>query len=1569
MYLKKTMMRVSLILAFISFFAIGQNAWAATITWTGTTSSNWGTASNWDIGVPTATDDVVIPYVVTNMPTLDQNRTVASLAITAGAVATQHTILTLNGYTLNVTGNTTVTGQAAVASDSRILGNVSNSALIVGGHLNLTATAGNGGALLNLNATNTQLVILGNLTVANAAEAILNISQCDVTVSGTWTRGAAGVVTTDADTDLTLDGTVAVTLNIAATSSDLNSLTIDKDGADVTIESDLEIASDFELTDNNVEIAAGVEVILNGNLTLAGTSSFTAADETAEVAFGGGVAQVITVNEGSILEFGILNVTAASTVTTASSFTVRNYITTAVGTSFTASAGYATFNPLIASDLWNNGGTLSLHNVSINTNSFAAAPATPATITGDFTKIGTNPFLPTANTITFANTNPGGKNLQMIGNVADGFFNLAVASGSTVKTSSSFQIAGNAAGAINIIGTGSFIAQAGTITFTGANGTILNSASGTLKFNNLANTAATTTTASFTIGGTFTTGAAFTASNGTITFENNVEKDLTFTTAPTFFRIKVANGSKVKTVGPHNFTITGAGSITLESGAVFTQAAGGTATFAAAGTKTITVASDASLTFGIVSIADVVNNSVTTSSNFTIAGNALTLLGAAGTFVATSPSNITFTTAATLTSATTARITLHNMTISNVAVTLVAASFMNITGNLTINGASGRFIAGSNASSVTFNGTTQQKITGTSTNPVPVDFGTLEIAKAHTGTDATSDDVLMELNVRFLTGAGSVLTLTDGELNLGAKTLTLDGVTVTRNTGAIHGNQGTLLLSTTANTFTAPLNNTLFTPEFPANSVPTLWNLTVGIAQATGGNLTINNDLAIGAVFTITTANTVSLYGDLTLTAGNILALNAGTSVLKFAGTGKANHLQTNTFGATLPSLTFERGETLTGNLTLIAANVLTINTSVNVLDIGANTLTLNDGTILNLVSGSIKADAVGSGVVFGTHASQTTIPANLFTNNVVNNITISIADVTLGGDLTINGTLTNATPSSIITNNNTLTFGASSVGFATFTAAKPVIGNLRRTVTNAATVFPIGGGAAASYRPITLQFANAGSSQAVKVSSALTNPTLGRGGDPTRAINALWTVTPEGTAPSDSLKMTFGWGTSHDNDLAADFASNKTFITKWGGTSWVDYRNAAVVYNAAAPKTLTPSASPISASDLAGEWTIFDAAFNTPGSKDSAISTSYYKLAITNVDPNPVQVGFPFSVTVQLQDKDGNPYLVPSDGPITLTFEHMLGGSSANFPVGAVIPVGSSTAIIPGFSYTTTAAANNQFRVSGTGAASLVTVLGGVSPLINVYETPTGNQAYNITIAETSTTATITFLTTGGNALILLKAGSAITSDEFPSNGTTYITSTNFGQGAKIGDAVAVYIGGTGSSFTVTGLAPGTYYVRGFGIAGTPGTEFYNIFPASGNPKSFTITSNVDDDVVFGPNNTRATAKPIGTNLPIQGTIKDINDEDWFSFTINNNSPNMRSMLVLDGISGNYNIDLYDVNGRRLRRGSKVGNATEAQLVNNLIPGTYTVRIYGKDGSYSKTNPYTLRILTKDEEIFSVTK
>ncbi len=109
---------------------------------------------------------------------------------------------------------------------------------------------------------------------------------------------------------------------------------------------------------------------------------------------------------------------------------------------------------------------------------------------------------------------------------------------------------------------------------------------------------------------------------------------------------------------------------------------------------------------------------------------------------------------------------------------------------------------------------------------------------------------------------------------------------------------------------------------------------------------------------------------------------------------------------------------------------------------------------------------------------------------------------------------------------------------------------------------------------------------------------------------------------------------------------------------------------------------------------------------------------------------------------------------------------------------------------------------------------------------------------AITSTGMTVNWTRgSGSGVIVLMRAGSPVSSDPVDGTYTTYTASTAFGSGTQIGSGNYVIYKGTGTSVAVTGLTPGsTYYVAAYEYAGAVNTSGaaqgtnYKLAPATGN-------------------------------------------------------------------------------------------------------------------------------------------
>ena len=1337
------------------------------------------------------------------------------------------------------------------------------------------------------------------------------------------------------------------------------------------------------LTVNRATVTYGGDfsMRISGNYSVNGISSFAPAATTdGTVELYGGYASGQTVTIGSLANVDLVNVTVNNNANISwdGSFTMREILTVTSG-SLICNNGTASWQPGAATDAISVAAsqTLRLFNVEF-INNFAVTPSGNFTVQGSFSKAGTAAFNHHTNTGTLTFRNTAQKELTNASSAANLVFNnIAVYNGSVITTSSDFQIDGTT----DVQGSGKFKAEIGTITLTANATTITNSNLGTLEFFNLAVGGGTITTASdFTIKGNFdiTTGS-FAASAGEITFNNVLQKTITNTIGSlTFFKVKIADGSRV--VLPSNattgsFTVSGveangkSASITVEGTGSLVQGALGVVTFdgnATSYAKTITKSSAGTLTFGVVSFANTANNNVTTTSDFTVQGATFSTAGANASFTASSPSTITFTATNTITSATAAKVKFNNILANNAAVTLAADSYIELTGDVTVNNTNGQFLVTASTGatgSVLFNGTNkQQKITTTTPstlNALPVSIARLVVNKTG-GSTTTLNEVLMELPVSILDNANSALTLTNGYLNLGSKTLTVGAGTFTQTSGAINGGTGTYNIATTATAVT--LGDALFT----VGTAKTCYNMNVGAAETIDADLTINGNLSLttGAL-TVANNATLTILGNLTRTAGTFTTGGANTKIA-LRGTGTTNGLANAFFTAsTSPNLVIGRAEALAGALTMTAAHQLTIDCGINYLDLATFVLTLSTGGI-RMESGSILAGD-NSTIVF--NAAVTKIPANMCKDNKCGNLTYGAA-MTLAGDLEVRSTLTGAF--NITTGDNTFTLGPNSVATASILDGTHfVYGNLKRTVSEIATLYPISNNGT-DYAPLTLQFANIGSSQLIKVSAKSTEPSVGKGGHPGNTINTKWTVTPvaAASATSDSLKMTYQWLAAYEDATPTNY--NMCIPAKWNVNTWTDYRNNTGSGAVAAPRVLAMSSFPVPFASLSGEWTVFVG--TTRQSAIDGLNTALNKVAITKIDPSPrdqVTNLYPFKVTVQLQDQYGNPVTATADQ--TVTIGNYLGTSPLTAgTITGTITTGSSSTILSGLAYgAATAGESSHILISAVTAPLATAFQPGVSSEFSVLGSNAQTQANTLGLAAVVgdiTSEDITWVAGSANSMVVIKANEQLADNEKPVDGTTYIANHILGAGSSIGNATVAFKG-NGTSVRVAGLAPmTTYYVYVFNYIGTDGNEVYKTSAAAKNPNVFTSGgSSYDDDANYGINDTRATSKKIGTNTPIKGTIKSATDVDWFNFTITNNTPNAR--IELSNVPANYNIELYNSDGRRIRRGIRSGTGNEGPVINNLPAGTYTVKVYGVDGVFDTTNPYTLKINTKSTEIFSVTE
>jgi hypothetical protein len=1502
----------------------------------------WSTSTNWDpIGVPESIDDVIIgPYTVT-MSGNGASYSCASLYL-------NHQAATLKPNNNGVNGDDVT--------------------LVVLGDIRLTPGAANEGAeIMSVNGYGRLNIQIGDGTTAGVSSTIY-VAQDYVTTAGFS-------------------------------------------------------AHDFTINGAAVDFDGNHEIRITGDFSMVGNSSFDGS--AADIVFYGGSnsgSQSLSIASSAFGQFNNLITDNGAAVTTDASYMeVTNELIIKDNTSFTATNGTIAF-PTDDVNAWSVSslGTLQLWDVLFNDDDAGAGDYTPhgtAYVKGNFTKSGQSTFDPSVatvfnpvgNKVVFNNTS-----LKEIINTGDPeelrFYVLEVASGAGLEVNSSFEVEKM----IDVKTSAELKAYFGSIDMNGSTSPkfIKNASTQTLEFYDLdLDGAITYTSDSWVIKHDLdiTASGGLIADNGTITFKNDQTGEITNAGSNLeFFKLSVdgtSNNTKVEsgsdfTIANNGTNMSGAGLEVLGNGTM-TMEAGSIITFdanigvASGYPKTISVASTGSLIFGNIEISGAANNDVTTASNFTISGtggNNFHNVGGGGHFEATA-GEITFTGVGPVIESNFPATTIFYSvkTSGSSQTTIGSGDELFIRGNLTVNDFS-TFKPGNHDTKVTMDGSTQQIIGGNSTSLDPIQFADFRINK--TSSTGTNNEVLLQAPIKLnsYTGADNgEFTLTNGVLNLGSSTLDVSSEVISRVNGAINGGTGTYVIASADHE-----NPLLEDVYFEIDDVPTLYNLQVDAAHTTANDLTVNGtldlnlaDLTIGSSGDANDPMELILNGNLERNAGRING-DDDESRLVLQGTGTVDGGLSNDFFTggtnTTVGLTVGRAETLGNNLNIGdgTSGNLTINTGINDFNLGTNTLTFNTGSEITMVSGGILA-GTNSSVVLSNNMVE--IPASMFRNNECYNLSYGanaagdFEGVTLLGDLTVNGTLTAATTAfNIYTGENILTFGPSVV-LPTFTVDDHVVGNLKRTVRSTATTYPIGGGTAATYRPMTLQFSNAGSSQQITVSSENVDPTIGRRGNPKNAVNVLWSITPNGTNVSDSLKMTFQWDadaeeTGKNGQVAL---ANASFPAKWTGTMWDDYRNNVNSFNVVDPRVLSMASFPVqSVTDLAGYWGVFNPDANTDADKDRAISASLNRIVITDVSPSPVGQNQAFEATVQLQDQYGEPILASTTFEITLSLHQGIGTFNQ---VTNVIPAGSNSVTLKGLSIADNSGLRHQLLADTTGSSD--SWQPGLSEEFTVLDIEPAGQATAITFDNVKATSMQVNWNSAGTvdgALVIAKADTLLTESEFPVDGQTYVANSIYGAGSSLGDAVVVYNGDpTLGPIEVTGLAPNTkyyFYVFHYNFDNAPltatfadgikGIENYKTTAAAQNPNAQTTTGTIDDDATLGSNDTETTSKSIGTNTPVRGTIKSATDVDWFNFTVTNASPNVRA--ILNGLPADYNVEIYDTEGTRMRRGIRVSTNPEAQVINYLPAGTYLVKIYGVDGAYDASNTYTLKVNTKSDEIFSVT-
>ncbi len=118
--------------------------------------------------------------------------------------------------------------------------------------------------------------------------------------------------------------------------------------------------------------------------------------------------------------------------------------------------------------------------------------------------------------------------------------------------------------------------------------------------------------------------------------------------------------------------------------------------------------------------------------------------------------------------------------------------------------------------------------------------------------------------------------------------------------------------------------------------------------------------------------------------------------------------------------------------------------------------------------------------------------------------------------------------------------------------------------------------------------------------------------------------------------------------------------------------------------------------------------------------------------------------------------------------------------------------------------------------------------------------------------------------------------------------------------------------------------------------------------------TKGVDD---YENNNSRAEAKEIKANGTIAALIGDEKDVDWFSVKTTQQQPNLNVLLTT--LAADYDLRVYDVNGKMLKVATVQGLDNESVSINSTVAATYFIQVYGYNKAFDAYNNYTLTTTT----------
>ncbi len=931
----------------------------------------------------------------------------------------------------------------------------------------------------------------------------------------------------------------------------------------------------------------------------------------------------------------------------------------------------------------------------------------------------------------------------------------------------------------------------------------------------------------------------------------------------------------VKTGTYYNLTISGAGTSTL--GGVITvsnnlNVSGGTlatSTFQITGnaTGTLNVAAGAGLTLGLTTSASIVDFPTNfTTANITLnATSTVTYQGNYAQNISTTPAsygNLTVSTgAATVSKAPTpsADMTLNgNLTLTNGAgiVTLdMGARNLSVTGTISSTG------------SLTMSGgnlTVSGSFTNTGTFTPGAGLVLYNGSGAQTIKSATYQDITLS-NAGACTLGGAITV--NGSMNISAGSLATSTFQITGNaTGTFTLASGVTLfvgLAASATDVQFPTSftnanitlNAASTVTYQGNngqtisSTPTYGNLTVNTfsgSKTANGTITVAGNLITTSpttldmtTYTLNLTGTYTSTGALSFSSGNFNIGGTNTNTGTFtAGTGTVNY---NGGGAqTVRGVNYN-------NLTFSGAGTKTLQ--------AANTI----GIAGDFTRGAMTVTAGATNVVLFNGTTQNmTGSATTFTS-----LTMSNTSLTIGGDITINSTLTFTTGNIITGANNVILPAAGSVS----RTSGHVVGNLRKNVAVGSAVartFQVGTGS--DYTPVDITFAT------VSVAGNLTISTTGSdhpqiassGFTAASTVNRYWTMTNSGiTFTNYDVTCTFV-----NTDKDGGITTSTCVIRTYNGASWSSPAVGTQAANSTqATSVTTPTsgnsidlqigdnpASPTGAlfSIATGNWTGTSTWSSTSGGASC-------NCAPTNKDT--VYIESNFTVTMDGNTGSAKALFVRTGGIATWAsaLTTNIGTGGINIAATGDITTGAGAGILvnagnlvlnkvlSATNVTIQMKAGSGQTISGTGSMPILDVSANTTNTGSIIVTTT----LSSTIASTLTQGTASSLSYGGTSVVVPTLDATANGNTVDYNGggaqtvksTTYynLTISNAGT-STLGGVITVsnnlnVSGGTlsGSTFQITGNATGTLTLganTGLTLAGSTN------FPTNYTTSNITLNS-----------------------------------------------------------------------------------------------------------------------------------